>query len=312
MFYDPVPRIQASVYARLPDELKWQGQDLNEWVAGQPQGNPPRSLLEGPSFGPDGLLYCVDVINGRILRVDARGEFEPLAQYDGWPNGLKFHRDGRIFIADYKHGIMQFDLERRELRPVLERYNIERFKGVNDLFFSQAGDLYFTDQGMTGWQDPTGRLFRLRPDGQLDCLLDCIPSPNGLVMDLDEHALYVAATRANAIWKVPLLRNGQVGKVGTFIQMSGGGGPDGLALDARGGLCIAHVGLGTVWCMDALGQPALRIQSPEGLHATNVAFGGPGGRTLYITESSSACILRVDLDVAGKPMYLPAPDAQAL
>ena len=39
MFYDPVPRIQASVYARLPDELKWQGQDLNEWVASQPQGN---------------------------------------------------------------------------------------------------------------------------------------------------------------------------------------------------------------------------------------------------------------------------------
>lgn len=307
MFYAPPEKHMAKVYARLPEHLKWQEGSLNDWVAGQPLGNPDRSLLEGPSFGPDGQLYCVDIINGRVLRIDARGGFDTVAQYDGWPNGLKFHRDGRAFIADYKHGIMQLDLDTGRVTPVLERYRAERFKGVNDLFFSASGDLYFTDQGLTGWQDPTGRLFKLNAQGDLQCLLDNIPSPNGLVMDLEEAAIYLAVTRANAVWKVPLMRDGSIGKVGTFVQLSGGGGPDGLAMDENGGLYIAHVGMGCVWGVDKYGEPSVRIVSPEHRHTTNMAFGGPQGKTLYITESSSATILAAELDVAGKPMFLPQP-----
>jgi gluconolactonase len=302
MFFAPPKPIETSVFASLPDELKTSTED-NEWVKGQPIGNPVRSLLEGPSIGPDGTLYCVDVLNGRILNVLATGEFRQVAQYDGWPNGLKFHRDGRAFIADYKHGIMELDPVSGRVTPYLTRFNIEPFKGVNDLFFAANGDLYFTDQGMTGLHDPTGRLFRVRADGQIDCLLDNVPSPNGLVMNLDEDALYLAVTRANAIWRVPVLRNGSIGKVGTFIQMSGGGGPDGLALDSQGRLFIAHVGLGSVWVVDRLGEPVYRIKSCEGSHTTNVAFGGPDNKTLFITESTSGKILQATLDVPGKPMF---------
>jgi gluconolactonase len=43
------------------------------------------------------------------------------------------------------------------------------------------GDVYFTDQGQTGLHDPTGRVYRLAPDGRLDCLIDTGISPNGLV-----------------------------------------------------------------------------------------------------------------------------------
>ncbi|ALM85912.1 gluconolactonase [Bordetella sp. N] len=302
MFFAPPAELETTVFARLPENLHAARSD-NEWVAGQPLGSPTKSLLEGPSFGPEGLLYCVDVLNGRILRVSAQGEFEVLAQYDGWPNGLKFHQDGRIFIADYKNGIMEFDARMGQVKPYVVRFNLERFKGVNDLFFAANGDMYFTDQGLTGWHDPTGRLFRVRPDGQVACLLDNLPSPNGLVMDRDETALYVAVTRANAVWKVPLLRNGTVGKVGTFIQLSGGGGPDGLALDERGGLVIAHVGLGSVWVMDTAGEPTFRIRSTVGRHTTNVAYGGPDLQTLYITESESGTILTARLPVPGKRMY---------
>jgi gluconolactonase len=302
MFFAPPPVLETTVFARLPDELQSARGD-NEWVGGQPHGGPAKSLLEGPSFGPDGLLYCVDVLNGRILRVSGSGQFEVLAEYDGWPNGLKFHQDGRIFVADYKNGIMEFDIRTGRVTPFVVRFNLERFKGVNDLFFAANGDMYFTDQGLTGWQDPSGRLFRVRPDGQINCLLDNLPSPNGLVMDRNETALYVAVTRANAVWKVPLLRNGTVGKVGTYVQLSGGGGPDGLALDAQGRLVIAHVGLGAVWVMSPVGEPAWRIRSTVGLHTTNVAYGGPDLQTLYITESESGTILTARLDVPGKPMY---------
>jgi gluconolactonase len=303
MFFKPPQDVSTTVFARLPDELRTAGPD-NEWVRGQPGGMPATSLLEGPSFDRNGHLWCVDLPNGRILRVDAFGNFNVMAEYDGWPNGLKFHKDGRIFIADYKNGIMEMDPVNGGVRPYLLRAGIERFKAVNDLFFAANGDLYFTDQGLTGLHDPTGRVFRVTADGKIDCLLNNVPSPNGLVMNLDESILYVAVTRGNCIWRVPLMPDGSVAKVGLFVQLSGGGGgPDGVALDADGRLVIAHVGMGSVWVVDQFGEPVYRIRTGTGMHTTNVAYGGFENRTLYITESGSATIHVATLDVPGKPMF---------
>jgi gluconolactonase len=180
---------------------------------------------------------------------------------------------------------------------------MERFKAVNDLFFARNGDLYFTDQGLTGLHDPTGRVFRATPAGRIDCLLDNVPSPNGLVMNSEESALLVAVTRANSIWKVPLTAAGGVSKVGNFIQLSGGAGPDGLALDESGGLLVAHAGLGSVWAFDALGEVRARIRTPAGVLATNLAFGGHDNKDLFITESASGSILRARWDTPGKRMF---------
>src|SRR6202011_366890 len=125
-------------------------------------------------------------------------------EYDGWPNGLEIHRDGRIFIADHRRVIMQLDPATGTGTPVLGEVRREGFKGTNDLIFAANGDLYFTDQGQTGLQDPSGRVYRLRADGQVDCLLQNVPSPNGLVLSPDEKTLFVAVTRANQIWRLPL------------------------------------------------------------------------------------------------------------
>lgn len=303
--YAAPPLRETTIFATYPEAWRVATPD-NEWIRNQPRGMPHGSFLEGPSFDRDGHLWCVDIPNGRILRVAPDGTFTRVAEYDGWPNGLKIHADGRVFVADYKHGIMVVDPVSGAVEPFLLRAGIERFKGVNDLFFSREGDLYFTDQGLTGWQDASGRLFRVRADGAVACLLDGIPSPNGLVMNLAEDTLYLAVTRANAIWRVPLMPDGTTAKVGTYIQMSGGAGPDGLALDASGHLAVAHAGKGTVWLFDATGEPALRIASCAGLHTTNVAFGGPDGRSLFITESGSGTILRAELDTPGQPMFAQA------
>ena len=302
MFYAVPKDIQTRVFSAYPKGLQT-ADDSNDWCATQPPGAHHASLLEGPCFDRDGNFWCVDIPNGRILRVSAEGEFSVAAQYDGWPNGLKFHKDGRLFIADAKHGIMVLDPVNGRVTPYLVRAGLERFKALNDLFFASNGDLYFTDQGLTGLHDATGRLFRVRPDGRIDCIVDTIPSPNGLVMNLDETIMYVAVTRANAVWRVPLLRNGGTCKVGNFIQLSGGGGPDGLALDAQGRLFIAHVGLGSIWVVDGVGEPVYRIRSCAGTHTTNISFGGADNRTLFITESGSAQILCADLDVPGKPAF---------
>lgn len=303
--YPPPAIVHAEVFARLPDQYRRSGR-RSAWADVNKRGETLHSFLEGPAFDAAGNLWLVDIPWGRIFRLSPEGEFTVMAEYDGEPNGLAFHRDGRLFIADYKNGILVMDTATGRIEPVLERTHGERFKGVNDLVFSAGGDLYFTDQGQTGLHDPTGRLFRLSADGHLACLFDTLPSPNGLVPNLAETAIYVAVTRANAIWRVPLADDGTTSKVGLFIQISGGlSGPDGVAMDAAGGLWVAHAGNGCVWGFDRLGAPNCRILSPQGLFTTNVAFGGADGRTLYITESESGTILTATLPVAGKPLFGP-------
>lgn len=301
--FSPPPKKQAEVFARLPDTFRKSGAP-SPWLSLNARGAHKHSLLEGPSFDLAGNLYVVDVPFGRIFRVSPAGDFELVTEYNGQPNGLKIHRDGRIFVADHQNGIMLLDPNTGAVTPhCVHDVDGERFKGVNDLCFSAQGDLYFTDQAQTGLHDPTGAVYRLRADGKLDCLIACVPSPNGIVLNHDETAVYVAVTRDNAVWRMPLLTDGRVSKVGAFIRLSGGTGPDGMALDASGGLAVAHIGLGCVWVFDAFGEPTYRIVPPEGRAVTNVAYGGPENRHLYFLEADTGCILRAEVDVPGKPMF---------
>jgi gluconolactonase len=302
MFYAPPQEITTEVFARLPEHLRVKNR-RSGWAFGKGHDF-LHSFLEGPSFDRAGNLLVVDIPYGRVLRVSPQGEWSVVTEYDGWPNGLKIHRDGRIFIADHRLGIMQLDPATGTVTPVLGEVRREGFKGTNDLIFAANGDLYFTDQGQTGLQDPSGRVYRLRADGQVDCLLQNVPSPNGLVLSPDEKALFLAVTRANQIWRLPLHPDGTTSKVAAFITLSGGlAGPDGVAIDEQGGLAVAHCGLGTVWLFDRLGEPRYRICSCEGISTTNLAFGGTNNRSLFITESDTGTILRAEVPVAGHVMY---------
>jgi len=289
MFAAP-PVIEAQVLARLPDRFRRQGAR-------------PDCFLEGPAFDRDGRLHLVNIPLGQILRLSPDGSFELVAEYEGEPNGLAIHKDGRIFVADHLNGLMVLDPAGGRVTSLVDRPRRERFKGLNDLTFASNGDLYFTDQGQSGLQDPTGRLWRLRGEKWLDLILDNIPSPNGLALTADEQILYLAVTRGNAVWRVPLRRDGGPGRVGLYIQLSGGAGPDGMALDAKGGLAVAHLGMGSVWVFSPLGRPVAEIRAPQGLMTTNCAFGGADGRTLYITESQTGTILTARLEVPGPVLF---------
>lgn len=301
--FAPPREVETRVFARLPEELRMSGRKSG-WAFGKDTAH-LHSFLEGPSFDRAGNLYVVDIPYGRILKVSPAGQFSVAAEYDGWPNGLKIHRDGSIWIADHQRGIMRMDPNSGQVEPVLTGVRREGLKGVNDLVFAANGDLYFTDQGQTGLQDASGRVYRLRADdGRIDCLIDNVPSPNGLVLTKDERALLLAVTRANEIWRLPLHPDGTTSKVAAFIRLSGGlAGPDGLAIDEQDNLAVAHCGLGSVWLFSRLGEPILRIRSCAGLSTTNVAFGGSDRKQLFITESDSGTILVADMPVAGRAMY---------
>ncbi len=302
MFFAPPPTVTAEIFTRLPD--RYRARKSTAWADANRGGEAIDSFLEGPVFDRQGRLYVTDIPHGRIFRIDPDGAWDLVAEYDGWPNGLKIHRDGPIFITCYKHGIMRLDPDSGSVVPCLETAGSEGFRGVNDLTFAANGDLYFTDQGQTGLQDPTGRVYRLRPSGELTCLIDTVPSPNGIVIDTAMKSLFVAVTRAQQIWRIPLNGSGLVAKVGVFAQLHGGmGGPDGIALDEEGCLIVAHTGFGSIWRLSPVAEPLLRVKSPAGISTTNVAYGGPDRKTLFITESATGSILTAPMPAPGQLLF---------
>ncbi len=291
----------ATVLTRLPDLFRRQDRD-NAWSLANRGGAVTDSFLEGPVWS-DGHLWVTDIPYGRVFRVSLQGDWELVAEFDGEPNGMKRMAGGDFLITDYRNGLTRLDAKTGTVTPFLERRNSERFRGVNDLPFDSVGNLYFTDQGQTGMHDPTGRVYRLSPDGKLDVLLDNAPSPNGLVLSPDEKVLYVAMTRGNCVWRVPLQADGSVSKVGQFFTSYGPSGPDGLAMRADGFLLVANPGLGYVWVLNHRAEPVEVIRTPVGASLTNLCFGGPDGKTLLMTESTTGTILSAEMPQGGAPVH---------
>jgi sugar lactone lactonase YvrE len=148
--------------------------------------------------------------------------------------------------------------------------------------------------------DQTGRVYRLAPNGKLDTLVDNGVSPNGLVLSPDEKFLFVAMTRANSVWRLPLHEDGSTSKAGVFFQSFGTAGPDGLAMDEEGNLFVCHPSLGSVFVVSPDGTPKARIVSgTAGVNLTNCCFGGSEGKTLYITDSLEGNIQYVEWHCRG-------------
>ena len=295
--------IKAEVHTSMPK--KFRNRQRTDWSDPNRQGAEVECFLEGPSFDRDGNLWVVDIPFGRIFRISPKKEWDLVAQYDGWPNGLKFHKDGRAYITDYKVGLLVLDPRTGKLETLLRTAYSESFKGLNALHFASNGDLYFTDQGQTGIADPTGRVYRLSAKGELRRLCNNVPSPNGITLSTTEKHCYVGVTRSQQIWRLPIMADGSVSKTGVAIQLSGGAaGPDGIEMDAENGLLVCHLGVG-VWRFDANMLPTHLVHSDGAHHhhLDNCAFGGPDMKSLYITEALSGDVLVAQMPVAGKKLY---------
>ena len=114
-WFPPPRRIETTAFTRLPDRFRRPRRTA--WADAN-FGREIDCFLEGPSFDRAGRLYVTDIPHGRVFRISPDGDWTQVAEFDGWPNGLKIHADGRIFIADYKRGIMLLDPDSGAVVPV--------------------------------------------------------------------------------------------------------------------------------------------------------------------------------------------------
>jgi hypothetical protein len=121
------------------------------------------SSLEGPSFDRAGNLYCVDLAHGRVFPITPDRTWTVSAEYDGIPNGLKIHRDGRIFIADHRNGLHGFRSANRwaeawPARPVTIIVAVGPGSSADavarELCGSQSASLAFWFRSRTCWEAP--------------------------------------------------------------------------------------------------------------------------------------------------------------
>lgn len=295
MFSPPLSLSTETVF-ELPGYLHESGLD-NPWVITHLQGRDVHSYLKGLCFDNQGQLWVADVPFGRIFRISPGGEWETIVKYDGWPISLRFHPDGRLIVADQRHGLLALDTDSRQINPYLTHHLAQRFLGINDLIFARNGDCYFTDAGQSGLHNSNGALYRLRAEGELQCLLHHLPGPAGLVLSADQEDLLIAMSADNAVWRVPLAEGG-VSRVGRYLQLSGGHGPEGLAIDSDNNLAIAHNGLGCAWVHSRRGEPKYRIDSARGDATGRLTWHPHHPDEVFMTEAQTGTILRVTL-----PMY---------
>jgi len=289
--------LSAACHARLPEALRWRGAP-SAWARMTRPGRALHSFLEGAWVDDAARLTLCDVAYGRIFRVGVDGGWTTLVDYGGTPHAARPWGSSGLVLLDYDRGLLRWQEGAAQPAPWITGSGSTAFLGLSDAAPGPDGDLWFTDSGRSSLAQPVGRLYRLDAgavdDGGLHLVLDNIPYPNGVAIAADGRSVFVAVTRANAVWRVslPLPAEGPA-MAGVYLALSGGLGPDGLAVCPRTGrLAVAQAQAGRAYVFDPVGDP-LFVVPTEGRWTTSVAFGSDG--TLHVVESEEGAVWCVDL-----------------
>jgi gluconolactonase len=253
---------------------------------------------EGPSFSKEGVLHFVDWDAQKVYYVGKEGKLQTLVHTEGVPTGSKFHRNGLLYVADGKLGVIAVDPS-GHIEIKAEEWQGQEFRGPNDLIFSSHGDVYFTDPKGSDRDHPIGNVFILRPSGKVEYFVGGMQFPNGITLSDDEQTLYLAETLQNKIWAFELDENGLERSRKVFAELEGGVGPDGMAFDQEGNLFIAHFGKGVISVINPDGK-LIRELDAGGKNPTNLAFWEDA---LYVTEVEKGQVLRLDVGVRGQKLF---------
>lgn len=253
---------------------------------------------EGPSFSEEGVLHFVDWDAQKVYYLDQEDGLKTLVNTQGVPTGSKFHRNGTLYVADGKLGIIAVD-HSGKIEIIANECQGQKFRGPNDLVFSSKGDVYFTDPKGSDENHPIGKVFILRASGKVEHFVGGMQFPNGIALSDDERTLYLAETLQNKIWAFALDGSGFKRSRKVFAELEGGVGPDGMAFDEDGNLYVAHFGKGVITVINPDGK-LIRELDTGGKNPTNVAF---WDNALYVTEVEKGQVIHLEVGARGQTLF---------
>jgi gluconolactonase len=245
-----------------------------------------------------------------VTRVDVKTGQGTTWADTGAPNGHKVLADGTHLVCDAsRHAVLHLSADGRILGNASDSCAGKPLRGPNDLCLDPAGGFYFTDPGDSSDVNPIGTVHYVDPKGVTHLIDDGLAFPNGIVLTPGRDILYVAESKQNRVLKYVLDGPGKVKRKSVFANLPEMTGeqidnqPDGMCLDEKGNLYVAHYGMRQVQVLNPKGELIARYPGGN-LTTSNVAFGGPNMDQLFVTgglggESGGGALFRLDLGVKG-------------
>jgi gluconolactonase len=255
-------------------------------------------FTEGPAVDAEENLFFSDGPNDRIMRLSADGQLTVFRQPCGRTNGMAFDAERRLVMCQSSGeggGRRVSRLEKDGTETVLaEEYRGKRLNAPNDLAIDRRGRIYFTDIAPPPEERPelTSGVYRIDEPSQVVRVIEDLLRPNGIVVTPDDQFVYVSDRGTQKLHRYEAAPDGGLTSAGVVYDFSPDRGIDGMRLDVEGNI-YAAAGQGEttgLWVVSPEGNLLLHKPMPE--FSTNVCFGGPDRRDLYLTAGGSVYKLR--------------------
>lgn len=280
--------LTVGCHSLVPDEKLYLATPLtatNSFTAG----------IEGPACDRAGNIFAVNFAQQQTIgRTTPAGQSEVFVTLpnDSVGNGIRFDRAGRMYVADYVgHNVLRIDLTTRAVTVLAHEPMMNQ---PNDLAIAPNGTLYASDPN---WKAKAGQLWRIDPDGTTTRLATDMGTTNGVEVSPDGKRLYVNESVQRNVWVFDIQPDGGVANKRLLRQFPDHGF-DGMRCDADGNLYITRYGKGTVAILSPEGE-VLREINVLGARPSNLCFGGPDGRTVYVTEVDHRRLVQFRVETPG-------------
>lgn len=288
-------------------------------------------FLEGPAVDVAGNVYFSDIAGNRILKRDLHGNVVTFREDSGRTNGNTFDANGRLISCEGaengpggRRRVVRTDLGSGRCEVLTECFEGKCYNSPNDVVVDPTGRVWFTDPlyapDRSSMELDHESVYRIDVNGQVARVITqpAIGRPNGLAITPDGRTLYLIDSDPSRpdgnrkIWAFDIEAGGSTTNQRLAYDFGRGRGGDGMRLDVLGNLWIA-AGISAprhpnetgdvptgVYVVSPQGQLLGRIPIPEDV-ITNLAFGGPGKRTLYITAGKT--LFQIQTTVTGYSLY---------
>ncbi|HXG82343.1 MAG TPA: SMP-30/gluconolactonase/LRE family protein [Sphingomicrobium sp.] len=246
-----------------------------------------RSLLgEGPLWSPrDKAIYWVDILGRRLRRYSLDGESidrwdmpEPI----GWVIERR-HKPG--FVAGFASGFAELTLDPLTITPIGNPEPHLPGNRMNDAKADPQGRIWAGTMA-ANCKGESGSLYRLDPDFRWARVDGPYGIANGPAISADGRTLLHTDTARREIYRFTVLDDGSLSDRQLFIRFEADWGfPDGMTLDADGGLWVAHWGGGRVSRFSPEGRLNRAIELPAS-QITSCTFAGPELDRMFVTSAA--------------------------